>query len=101
MRVSQVNLNFNKNYLKNHRDGKKSSQIGCEYYSYNLMQTNTSFKSNLLTKSELTSRLLKMGLGGLDSKSFQTVIRNFATSQGYSNVLLERFEALACKAPFG
>ena len=55
------------------------------------------FKSNVITRAELTNRLSRIGISNFEDLAFQSILNHFATSQGYSSFLLEKLEELAKK----
>ena len=58
---------------------------------------SVSFKAKLITKTELTQRLSKIGLAEFKGEALASILNLFATSKGYSTYFLEMYENLARK----
>lgn len=56
-----------------------------------------SFQAKLITKTELTQRLSKIGLAEFKGEALAQILNLFATSKGYSTYFLEMYENLARK----
>ena len=95
MKVISVSNNSVAQYCRKSKIDPKNKKVGNEFFCTGFTPIDITFKANLITKSDLTARLFKIGLGGLDKRKFQAVMSQFATSQGYSCALLQRFEILA------
>jgi len=58
---------------------------------------SVSFQAKLITKTELTQRLSKIGLAEFKGEALAPILNLFTTSKGYSTYFLEMYENLARK----